>query len=33
MDNDDYDVIYCGEDDEYRVYCGICDKACIEGFL
>ena len=27
-----YDVIYCADDDEYRVYCDICDKLCIERF-
>ena len=32
MDSDDYDVIYCPEDDENRVYCNICDKLCIERF-
>ena len=32
MDNDDYEVIYCPEDDENRVYCIICDKLCIERF-
>ena len=26
MDSDIYEVIYCPEDDEYRVYCEICDK-------
>ena len=29
MNSDNYGVIYC-EDDEYRVYCNICDKLCIE---
>ena len=24
--------IYCAEDDEYRVYCNICDKLCSEWF-
>ena len=32
MDNYDYGVIYCADDDEYRVYCDICDKLCIEQF-
>ena len=31
MDSDNQLVIYC-EDDEYRVYCHICDKLCIERF-
>ena len=26
MDSDNYEVIYCPEDDEYRVYCKIFDK-------
>ena len=30
MDNENYKVIYCPEDDEYRVYCDVCDKLCIE---
>ena len=29
MDSDKYEVIYCPEDDEYKVYCEICDKLCI----
>ena len=34
MDNDNniYEVIYCPEGDEKRVYCDICDKLCIERF-
>ena len=28
----DSEVIYCPEDDEYRVYCEICDNSCIERF-
>ena len=31
MDSDDKQVIYC-EGGEYRVYCSICDKLCIEQF-
>ena len=27
---DNYEVIYCADDDEYTVYCEICDKLCIE---
>ena len=27
-----YEVIYCADDDEYRIYCEICDKICIERF-
>ena len=29
---DSYEVIYCEDDGEYRVYCEICDKLCIERF-
>ena len=32
MDSENYDVIYCPEDNEYRVYCEVCDKLCIERF-
>ena len=31
MKSDNQHVIYC-EDGEYRVYCEICDKLCIERF-
>ena len=29
MDIENQEVIYCA-DDEYRVYCEICDKLCFE---
>ena len=29
---DIYEVIYCADDDEYRVYCEIRDTHCIERF-
>ena len=32
MDSENYEVIYCPEDDEYRIYCYICDKFCIERY-
>ena len=32
MDGGRYEVIYCPEDDEYRVYCNVCDKINIERF-
>ena len=32
MKCDNYEVIYCPEDDEYRVYCHICDNLCLERF-
>ena len=31
MNCDNQQVIYC-DDGEYRVYCSICDKLCIERF-
>ena len=31
MDNENQLVIYC-EDDEYRVFCDICDNLCIQRF-
>ena len=30
--DNDYEVIYRPEDDEFRVYCNICDKFCIERY-
>ena len=30
MDSAIYEVIYCADDDEYRVYFEICDKICME---
>ena len=33
MESDNkYQVIYCADDNEDRVYCNICDKLCIERF-
>ena len=29
-ESDDYGATYCADDDEYRVYCDVCDKLCIE---
>ena len=31
MTSDNQLVIYC-EDDEYRIYCDVCDNLCIERF-
>ena len=31
-DNKNYEVIYCPEGDEYRLYCEICFKLCIERY-
>ena len=30
MDTDNYEVVYCPEDDQFRVNCDICDSLCIE---
>ena len=30
MDSENYEVIFCSEDDEYRIHCDICDKLCIQ---
>ena len=32
MVSDNYEVIYCPEDDEYRVFCNVCAKLCIKRF-
>ena len=32
MDSENYEVIFYSEDDEYRVYCSVCDKLCIQRF-
>ena len=32
MNCDNQQVIYCEDDGEYRVYCDVCDKLCIERF-
>ena len=31
-DIENQEVFYCADDDDYRVYCDICDKLCIERF-
>ena len=32
MDSENQQLIYCPEDDEYRIYCDICDSLCIQRF-
>ena len=32
MITENQEVIFCPEDDEYRVYCDICDKLCTERY-
>ena len=32
MSSEIFEDIYCPEDDEYRVYCEVCDNLCIERF-
>ena len=31
-ENNYQEAIYCEDDGEYRVFCNICDKLCIERF-
>ena len=31
MNSDNQLVLYC-DDNEYRIYCDVCDKLCIEQF-
>ena len=32
MDIENQEVIYCADDDDYRVYCGNCVKLCIDRY-
>ena len=32
MDSQNQQVIYCVDDDEYRVYCNNCDELCFERY-
>ena len=32
MESENQEVMYCPEDEKYRVSCDICDKLCIERF-
>ena len=32
MDSENQVIIYCEDDNEYRVYCNICDSLCIQRF-
>ena len=32
MDNENHLIVYCPEDNEYKVYCDVCDKFCIDRF-
>ena len=32
MDIENQEVLYYEDDDEYRVYCEICNKLCMERF-
>ena len=32
-ESDNYEAIYCADDDEYSIYCAIGDKLCIERFF
>ena len=32
MDRDNQEIIYCADDNEYRLNCIFCDKLCIDRF-
>ena len=32
MDSDNQEQIYCADDNEYMIYCDICDKICIDRY-
>ena len=32
MDGENQEVLFCADDDEYRVYYDICDNLCIENY-
>ena len=32
MDDENQQVIYCEDDGEYRIFCDVCDKLCIQRF-
>ena len=31
-ESDNYEVIYCADDEEYKIYCEICDELCNERY-
>ena len=32
MNSDNHLVIYCEDDNDYRIYCDVSDKLCIERY-
>ena len=32
MDIENQEVLFCEDDGEYRVFCDVCDKLCIQQF-
>ena len=32
MDGEKQEATYCADDDEYRIYCSVCDKLYIERY-
>ena len=30
MDGDKQEIMYCADDNEYRIYCDLCDKIYID---
>ena len=32
MESNYRETIYCADDDEYKIYCDVCDRLCTERF-
>ena len=32
MNNDNQEIIYCADHNEFRIYCDVCDKLCIQRY-
>ena len=32
MESDNQNNIWCADDNEYRIYCNLCDRLCINRF-
>ena len=32
MDSDNHEIIFCADDDEYRIYCIICDNLSLDRY-
>ena len=33
MDSDNQNKIYSADDDEYRIYCDVCDKVAVDRYF